>query len=103
MYLTTTRPELMFTVSLINSYIGKPIELQFQAAKRVLSYLSGTVSFGIFYNKGKRECLVGYIDSDYAGDLEDRNITSEYVFMLGFGAMLCPRRSNRLLLYLNRG
>lgn len=87
MYLTATRPNLMFIVSLISRYMGKPTELHFQAVKRVLRYLNGTTDFGIFYKKGGSKSLVGYTDSDYAGDVEDQKSTSGYVFMLGSGAV----------------
>jgi hypothetical protein len=84
-YLITTRPDLMFTVSLISRYMGKPTELHLQAVKRALRYLKGTINFGIFYKKGGSESLVGYADSDY--DLEDQKSTSGYVFMLGSRAV----------------
>ena len=87
-YLTATRPDLMFTVSLVSRYMGKPTELHLQAVKRALRYLKGTISYGIFYKKGGSESLVGYPDSDYAGDLEDQKSTSGYVFMLGSGAIV---------------
>lgn len=87
MYLTATRPDLMFIVSLISRYMGKPTELHFQAVKRVLRYLNGTTNFEIFYKKGGSKSLIGYTDSDYAGDVEDRKSTSGYVFMLGSRAI----------------
>ncbi|PNX85069.1 retrotransposon-related protein [Trifolium pratense] len=87
MYLTTTRPDLMFVVSLISRYMAQPTELHLQAAKRVLRYLKGTADFGIFYKKGGSENLVAYADSDYAGDLEDRKSTSGYVFLMSSGAV----------------
>ena len=88
MYLTTTRPDLMYAVSLISRYMAKPTELHLSAAKRILRYLKGTTGLDIFYKKGgKCEGLIGYTDSDYAGDIEDRKSTSSYVFMLGSGAV----------------
>lgn len=87
MYLTATRPDLMFIVSLISRYMGKPTELHFQAVKRVLRYLNGTTNFEIFYKKGGSKSLIGYTDRDYAGDVEDRKSTSGYVFMLGSRAI----------------
>ncbi|KAL6321945.1 hypothetical protein AAG906_035853 [Vitis piasezkii] len=82
MYLTATRPDLMFVVSLISRYMGQPTELHLQTAKRVLRYLRGTTNLGIFYKKGGNDKLVAFTDCDYAGDLEDRKSTSRYVFML---------------------
>ena len=87
MYLTATRPYMMFVVSLISRYMGNPTELHLQAAKRVLRYLRGTTDFGVFYKKGGCEELIAYMDSDYAGDSEDRKSTSGYVFLLSLGAV----------------
>ncbi|CAL2245782.1 unnamed protein product [Prunus armeniaca] len=82
MYLTATRPDLMFTVNLICRYMESPTELHFQATKRVLRYLKGTTDLGLFYKKKTGAKLMGFSDSDYAGDLNDRKSTSGYVFLL---------------------
>jgi hypothetical protein len=87
MYLTTTRPDIMFSVSLISRYMSKPTELHLQAAKRILRYLKGTTSYGIFYKKGGETDLLAFTDSDYAGDEEDSKSTSCYVFLLSSGAV----------------
>ena len=87
MYLTATRLDMMFVVSLIIRYMENPTELHLQVAKRVLRYLTGTTGFGIFYKKGGDDELVAYTDSDYAGDLEERKSTSGYVFLLSLGAV----------------
>ena len=85
MYLTTTRPDMMFVVSLIDRYMENPTELHLQAAKKVLRYLKGTTRFGIFYRKGGDDEFVAYTDSDYTGDLDERKSTSCYVFLLSSG------------------
>lgn len=51
--------------------------------KRIMRYVQGTLSFGIRYKQEEEQKLVGYVDSDYAGDIDDRRSTSGYVFMLG--------------------
>jgi hypothetical protein len=99
MYLTATRPDIMFSVSLISRYMSKPTELHLQAAKRILRYLKGTVSYGIFYKKGEEEELLAFTDSDYAGDEEDSKSTSGYVFLLSSGAVSWMSKSNQLLLF----
>ena len=65
MYLTATRPDLMFIVSLISRYMERPTKSHLLAAKRALRYIKGMVSLGMFYKKGGSEELVGYTDSDY--------------------------------------
>lgn len=87
MYLTATRPDLMFVVCLISRFMEKPTQLHLQAAKRILRYLRGTIELGIQYKKGVEEKLFAFTDSDYAGDLDDRKSTSGYVFMLGSRAV----------------
>lgn len=88
MYLTSTRPDLMYATSLLSRYMAKPTELHLQFAKRVLRYLKGTMNLVIFYKKGSQpEELEAYTDSDYAGDSEDRKSTSGYVFLLSSGAV----------------
>ena len=48
MYLTSTRPDIMFVVSLLNRYLAHPTEIHLQAVKRVLHYINGTLTYGIF-------------------------------------------------------
>lgn len=91
MYLTSTRPDLMFATSLISRYMSKPTKLRLQIAKRILRYLKGTMGFGIFYKKDGQN-LEAYTDSDYAGDIEDRKSTSGYTFLLSSGAVAWSSR-----------
>ncbi|XP_047181334.1 secreted RxLR effector protein 161-like [Vigna umbellata] len=87
MYLTATRPDLMFVVSLISRFMANPTKTHWSAAKQILRYLKGTTEFGILYKKGEKLTLVAYTDSDFAGDINDRKSTSGFVFMLGTGAI----------------
>lgn len=87
MYLTATRPDLMYSVCLISRYMEKPTEMHLQAVKRIFRYLKGTVELGIRYRRCGEGSLVAFADSDYAGDVDDRKSTSGYVFMLGTGAV----------------
>ncbi|XP_058761096.1 secreted RxLR effector protein 161-like [Vicia villosa] len=82
MYVTATRPDVMYAISLISRYMFMPTELHFAAAKRILRYLKGTIEYGLFYRRGGNRELVGFTDSDYAGCVEDRKSTSGYTFIL---------------------
>ena len=64
-----------------------PTEMHLLTAKRILSYLQGAREFGRFYKKGEKSNLLGFTDSDYAGDQDDRKSTSRCVFMFGTGAI----------------
>jgi hypothetical protein len=89
MYLSVTRPDLMFGIGLISRYMEKPTTLHMQAIKRILRYVKGSVNLGIHYKRKAAgdERLMAYSDSDYAGDQDDRRSTSGYVFMLSEGAV----------------
>ena len=81
-YLTLTRPDLIYSVSYLSRFMSKPYSNHMTAAKRILRYVKGTIDYGIKY-KLDEECeLIGYCDSDYAGDLDDRKSTSRLIFFL---------------------
>jgi hypothetical protein len=86
-YLTTTRPDLSFTVSFISRFMTTPKVEHWTTTKRVLRYVKGTLDFGILYNRSKDPRLCGYTDSDWVGSIDDRKSTSGYVFSLGTGAV----------------
>jgi hypothetical protein len=89
MYLLATRPDLAFSVCLVARFMERPTEMHVAAIKRIMRYLKGTSSMGILYKKSDSGNLnlIGWSDSDYAGDLDDRKSTSGYVFQLGNGVV----------------
>ncbi|KAL4379639.1 hypothetical protein GQ457_02G024950 [Hibiscus cannabinus] len=68
-------------------FMSNLTELHLQAAKRVLRYMKGTMDLGVFYQRKSKEELKAYIDSDYAGYVDDRKGTYGYVFLLSKGAL----------------
>lgn len=87
MYLTVTRPDLCYVVSLLARFMEAPTLLHEMAVKRVCRYLKGTTELGILYKREGEETLLAYSDSDYAGDLDDRKSTSGYVFNVNSAAV----------------
>eukprot|EP00253_Pinus_taeda_P033858 PITA_33858 len=85
LYLTHTHPDLSFVVGLIARFMQTPRESNWKSAKRILHYVRGTVQFGIHYSAEESPLLVGFTDSDWAGDPDDRKSTVGYVFTLGSG------------------
>eukprot|EP00253_Pinus_taeda_P019928 PITA_19928 len=67
-------------------YMANPGKEYWSVVKWVLRYLRGTSSYCITYNKCI-EFVCGYVDSDFAGDLDKRRSTSGYVFTLAGGAI----------------
>ncbi|CAL8150880.1 unnamed protein product [Prunus armeniaca] len=85
LYLTATRPDIMFAASLLARFMHNPTKKHMGTAKRVLRYIQGTIDFGIVFEKGKETTLIGYCDSDWAGSEDDMRSTSGYVFTMGSG------------------
>ncbi|KAM2526787.1 hypothetical protein TB1_024112 [Malus domestica] len=85
LYLTTTRPDIMYAYSLLARFMHCPTSKHFGTAKRVLRYVKGTINYGLEYTKGKKAMLIGYYDSDWGGSLDDSKSTSGYAFSFGSG------------------
>ena len=84
----TTRLDIAAAVGILSQYMSKPSKEHWMGVKRVLRYLKGTLNYGIKYSSCKEEKdLVGYCDSDWAGDIDTRKSTLGYVFQLGNSAI----------------
>lgn len=83
MYLTATRPDILFPVSILSRFMHCASEAHMIAAKRVLRYLKGTSSYGMRYRRSNKFELYGFSDSDWAGSVDDMKSTSGYCFSLG--------------------
>lgn len=63
MYLTATRPDLMYAVSLITRFMANPTQLHLEVAKRIMHYLKGTMEYGIWESGTKRREKQDWLDS----------------------------------------
>ena len=93
------RPDIAYIVSVLAHYCVKPNTKHLNAAKRVFQYLKGTQDLSLTYSQAGNEELIGYSDSDYAGDHDTRRSTSGNVFLLGDGAVTwCSKRQTSVAL-----
>jgi hypothetical protein len=83
LYLTTTRPDIMYASSLVSRFMESPKYSHWKMVKRILRYVAGTLNSGLWYTKSDTNQLSSYTDSDFAGSLDDRKSTSGHVFQLG--------------------
>ncbi|GJU45332.1 putative ribonuclease H-like domain-containing protein, partial [Tanacetum coccineum] len=72
MYLTSSRPDIIFVVCACARYQVNPKVLHLHAVKRIFRYLKGQPKFGLWYPKDSPFDLVAYTDSDYARASLDR-------------------------------
>eukprot|EP00253_Pinus_taeda_P005362 PITA_05362 len=86
-----TRPNIAHAVELLNRFMSKPGKDQWIAVKRVFRYLCGTSDYGLCYQRrlglDRLLDIHGFVDADWAGDLDQRRSTSGYVFNLFGGAV----------------
>ena len=76
LYLTASRPDIMFSTCLCARYQANPKESHLIAVKRIFRYLKGTKNLGLWYPKDSAFDLMAYTDSDYGGCRLDRKSTS---------------------------
>ncbi|XP_047326380.1 secreted RxLR effector protein 161-like [Impatiens glandulifera] len=78
-----TRSDLSYAVDVVNIFMKRPTEIHHKAVKQVLRYLQGTIHLGLVFRKGgDDEEIMGYSDSDLAGDLDDRKSTGGMAFYI---------------------
>ncbi|GJX39021.1 retrovirus-related pol polyprotein from transposon TNT 1-94 [Tanacetum coccineum] len=83
LYLTTSRPDIMFSVCLCARFQEAPKTSHLEAVKRIFRYIKGTTHLGLWYPKGTGIETVVYADSDHAGDYVDRKSTSGICTFVG--------------------
>ena len=83
LYLTASRPDILFSVCLCARFQSAPTETHLLAVKRIFKYLINTSNLGIWYPKNQTFDLIGYSDADYAGCKIDRKSTSGTCQFLG--------------------
>ncbi|KAJ4710130.1 Retrovirus-related Pol polyprotein from transposon TNT 1-94 [Melia azedarach] len=85
LYLSAIRPDIMFATSLLSRFMQNPSQVHFGAGRRVLRYLKGTHDLGILFKPEAELNLFGYVDSDWAGCIDDGKSTLGYAFSVGSG------------------
>ncbi|KAL4376396.1 hypothetical protein GQ457_02G039420 [Hibiscus cannabinus] len=97
LYMTATRPDLMFPATLLSRFLSSPTDVHLGVAKRVLRYVKSTLGEGLNYLKMDNVVLIVYSDSDWAGSLDDMKSTSGYVFNLGSGAICWSSKKQQVV------
>nr|GFB47632.1 hypothetical protein [Tanacetum cinerariifolium] len=83
MYLTASRPDIMFAICACARHQVTPKECHLHAVKRIFRYLKGHPKLRVWYPKASPFDLVAFSDSDYGGAFKDRKSTTEGSQFLG--------------------
>ena len=99
LYLTITRPNIVFAVGVMSQFMESPCADYLIVAKRILRYVKGTLEYGLFYKENVYFSFHGYAEEDWAGNVIDRRSTSGYCFSIG-SAMIswCSKRQQTISL-----
>lgn len=82
-----TRPDITYTTHLLARFSESPKLAHWNAIKRIIKYIKGTMSKGIVFSESKLS-LITYSDADFAADPDERKSTSGYVILMN-GGPLC--------------
>jgi hypothetical protein len=77
-----SRPDLSHAMSIVSIYMANPGREHWKVVQWILRYLRGSSNACLCFGKS-RDGLFGYVDSDYAGDLDKKRSLSGYVFIVG--------------------
>ncbi|KAI3718757.1 hypothetical protein L6452_19640 [Arctium lappa] len=83
MYLTASRPDIMFSTCLCARFQAKPKESHLLAVKRIFRYIKGTPYLGLWYPKSSDYILIAYSDADFGGNQLDKKSNSGHLQFLG--------------------
>nr|GEZ52143.1 retrovirus-related Pol polyprotein from transposon TNT 1-94 [Tanacetum cinerariifolium]GEZ57871.1 retrovirus-related Pol polyprotein from transposon TNT 1-94 [Tanacetum cinerariifolium] len=83
MYLTSSRPNLIYVVRLCARYQAKPTENHLNAVKGIFQYLKGTINMGLWHWKDIGMSLTTYADADHVRCQDIRRSTSGSAQFLG--------------------
>jgi hypothetical protein len=75
-YLTNTRPDLTFAVSVVSQFMHAPHTAHLDAVYHILRYLKTSPGLGLFYSVGHQPRQSCFTDADYAGSQTDRRSTT---------------------------
>nr|XP_016445808.1 PREDICTED: uncharacterized mitochondrial protein AtMg00810-like [Nicotiana tabacum] len=79
LYLTTSRPDIMFSICKCTRFQSAPKESHMIAVKKIICYLIGTVSYGLWYPRSNNFKLEGFSDADLAVIKKTEKVPVEHV------------------------
>ena len=82
-YLTITRPDISFLVSVVNQFLQSPCDNHWDVIIRILQYIKSTPGQGVLYKNRSHTQVIGNTDANWTGSPTDRRCTSRYYVFIG--------------------
>ena len=80
--MTVSKPNIFFSVGVCAKYQANAKKSHLAVVKRIIRFVIGIVSDGIWYTDDTNSSLAGYSDADWVGNADDRKAPLEDVFIL---------------------
>ncbi|XP_062100755.1 uncharacterized mitochondrial protein AtMg00810-like [Humulus lupulus] len=93
-YLSHTRPDIAFAVSLVSQYMHNPCQRHLNVVYRILTYLKQTLGNVLFFRKTTERKVKVFTDADRVGSVDDRKSTSGYCTLV-WGNVITWRSKNQ--------
>lgn len=94
-YLSLTRPDIAYTVNKLSQFMHQPTSDHWNAVKRLLRYLCGTLDHGICLRQNSPLALHPFSNADWAGNKDDYTSTSAYIVYLGHNPISWSSKKQR--------
>ena len=94
-----TRPDIAQAVRVVSRYMSNPRKEHWRSVKWILRYLKRSSDMTLCFD-GTNVQLLGYIDFDFAGDVDSWKSTTGYVFTLRSGAVSWVSRLQKIVVLL---
>ena len=82
-YLSHTRLDIAFAVSVLSQFMHSPRETHLDSVYRILRYLKSAPGNGLFFAKHDHLRVEAFTDANWAGSITDRRSTSDYCTFVG--------------------
>ncbi|XP_059663605.1 uncharacterized mitochondrial protein AtMg00810-like [Cornus florida] len=94
LYLNASRTVIMYLVGLVARFQSNSEASHLEAAKRILRYVKGTISYGLYYIFSPSMSIAAFSDVDWGGYLPDRKSISSCCYVLGSNVVswLCKKQ-----------
>jgi hypothetical protein len=96
-YLVNSRPDLTYSVGYISRLMEHPTTEHLAVVKRVLRYVASTLQFGCCYRRWKEAQLVGFSDSNLAGDIDTCKSMTGVIFYLDDNVITWQSQKQRVV------
>ena len=77
-----TRPDLAFTVIHMSQFRANPSQEHLSRALYIIRYLGSTKNLALRFNGANHNGFLGYMDSDWVANPDDRKSITGYVLFL---------------------